>query len=202
MRGDSSITVTCPSATAQYRATEEADGETSQRLRALEGKASLNGLTTEETLEQLALERQQASMAPRLERLRREMVYEQTTMDIAAFQQAWDADVQAVREDYQRLSEALAMVQQSYQALVARHQEREQRVADLPAGVRERLAFPDGSSFATNLVARLGVDLGGLGPLNHTQLTAVMDIDGKTRAINPRMLERFLQETREWMQRQ
>lgn len=202
MREDTSTAVESPSVATQYLAAEETYGETSNRLRALEAKATIDGLTTEETLEQLALERQQASMGPRLERLRRQTVYEQTTMNIEAVQAAWNADVPSVQQDYQRLSAALAVVAQYYQAVVDRHRAREQVVAGLPQGVRERLSFPDTGSFETNLAARLGVDLRSIGGLTPPQMEAAMDPDPKGRAINSRMLQRYLEEAKAWMQRQ
>jgi hypothetical protein len=98
---------------------------------------------------------------------------------------------------------AIAHVQQAYRALLAMHSTQEQALGALPEAVRSKLLFPDLASMAHRIASRMPVPLGwemvlcGVpGPVAIPDLAALADVDPGTTELNPRMIQRFLEEGR------
>jgi hypothetical protein len=173
--------------------------EASRRFHALQAQGT--ALSLDERLEKLALADQLQDLERVLPGLQRAVLLEQNKFDIEAVVLQWEELTEAKRQAYTALFQAVAQMHQCYQALVAAHQQQEQAVGRLPAGVRERLSFPDTFSFERNFETRSGWTLGTIGPLTSAQLDAITDVDGGLRKMNPRMIQRFLEEAAKWNQR-
>jgi hypothetical protein len=189
---------------SRYYAVKLAHDLNAERLRELEAKAVSHLLSEDELDEQGRLERQVQNQGRVLEVLAREMVLEQDKLNIEMVVSRWSDLVEAKRQAYQHVAQSLADLEAAIDALWAVHDRQEQEVRALPSLIQERLAFPDAGTQAQRLVARLPGGLGGLigGPIGLTkgQFDQVVDVDPGTKELNPRMIQRFLEENARWIQ--
>jgi hypothetical protein len=185
----------------RYQSAQEVRQDASTRLRVLQAKALHDVLTEKEETEQLRLERRVENLEPVLARLEREARFAQDVLDIDAVTSEWGTLAEAKRQAYEAFREAVAVCRQTYLAILAVHAEQEHLVLGLPRGVQEKLQFPDPATLAQRIAGRMPVPMGWdmvlsgpPGPLQPPDLEAVADVDPGTKELNPKMIQRFLEE--------
>ena len=158
-------------------------------------------LSEKQESEQLRLAQRLTNLEPVLVRLEREARYEQDELDIDAVVAQWGALATAKVGAYEAFREAVVACREAYLHILAVHGHQEHLVLGLPRLIQERLAFPDPGTLGQRIVSRMPVAIGWQqvisgppGPLHPPDVEAVMDVDPGTKALNPTMIQRFLEE--------
>ena len=188
---------------SRYQSFAAMQASAHERLADLEAARQQQGfMSLDDTVEVVALERWLADIQPELERLRHEALYAQALIDVEGIKADHDAHIAAKADCHERIAQAYSELFLAFKALEVLHNqqiaplERLRRPGTHEPAIPVRTGAEVARDVASTMPGAMGLHMllfeATSRPLTNGDLARMKDADPGLRALNPRILSRYL----------